>query len=60
MIFDDLRRQGVSAAALERVHAPLGLDIGSQTVPEIAVSIIAELIAVRNGGASSRVSGCSN
>jgi len=52
MIFDDLRRQGISAAALERVHAPLGLDIGSQTVPEIAVSIVAELIAVRNGGAA--------
>ena len=30
------------------VHAPLGLDIGSQTVPEIAVSIVAELIAHRN------------
>ncbi|MFO0969153.1 MAG: XdhC family protein [Gemmataceae bacterium] len=35
-----------------RVHAPLGLDIGSQTVPEIAVSIVAELIAVRNRGAT--------
>lgn len=50
MIFEDLRRQGISAEALARVHAPLGIDIGSQTVPEIAVSIIAELIAVRNLG----------
>jgi xanthine dehydrogenase accessory factor len=33
------------------VHAPLGFDIGSQTVPEIAVSILAELIAHRNLGA---------
>ena len=29
-----------------RVYAPLGIDIGSQTVPEIAVSIVAELIAI--------------
>lgn len=32
-----------------RVFAPIGLDIGAQTVPEIATSIIAELIAVRRG-----------
>lgn len=50
MIFEDLRRQGISEAALARVRAPLGIDIGSQTVPEIAVSIVAELIAVRNLG----------
>lgn len=55
LIFDDLRREGISEQALARVHAPLGFDIGSQTVPEIAVSIVAELIAVRNlGGAGSR------
>ncbi len=48
LIFDDLRREGISDAALQRVHAPLGFDIGSQTVPEIAVSIVAELIAHRN------------
>jgi xanthine dehydrogenase accessory factor len=50
LIFDDLLREGVSADSLKRVHAPLGLDIGSQTVPEIAVSIVAELIAHRNVG----------
>jgi xanthine dehydrogenase accessory factor len=48
LIFDDLLREGISPDALRRVHAPLGLDIGSQTVPEIAVSIVAELIAHRN------------
>jgi xanthine dehydrogenase accessory factor len=48
LIFDDLERLGVSRSGLERVHAPLGFDIGSQTVPEIAVSIVAELIAYRN------------
>jgi xanthine dehydrogenase accessory factor len=48
LIFDDLLRDGMPRDALRRVHAPLGLDIGSQTVPEIAVSIVAELIAHRN------------
>ena len=48
LIFDDLLRDGIPREDLRRVHAPLGLDIGSQTVPEIAVSIVAELIAHRN------------
>ena len=48
LIFEDLRRDGISEEVLKRVHAPLGFDIGSQTVPEIAVSIVAELIACRN------------
>jgi xanthine dehydrogenase accessory factor len=48
LIYDDLLAEGVSPAALEKVHAPVGLDIGSQTVPEIAVSIAAELVAHRN------------
>lgn len=50
LIFEDLLAEGVSREALSRVYAPLGLDIGSQTVPEIAVSILAELIAHRNLG----------
>jgi xanthine dehydrogenase accessory factor len=48
MIFDDLLEQGIEREALERVYAPLGIDIGSQTVPEIAVSICAELVSHRN------------
>lgn len=50
LIFEDLLREGISRDALERVFAPLGFDIGSQTVPEISVSIVAELIAHRNLG----------
>jgi xanthine dehydrogenase accessory factor len=50
LIFEDLVAKGVKPEALARVHAPLGLPIGSQTVPEIAVSIVAELIACRNLG----------
>lgn len=48
LIFDDLLAEGISPEAISRVHAPVGLDIGSQTVPEIAVSICAELVAHRN------------
>jgi xanthine dehydrogenase accessory factor len=51
MIFEDLLREGISREALARVYAPIGFDIGSQTVPEIAVSMVAELIAHRNLGA---------
>ena len=50
MIFDGLRDLGVAEPALARVSAPVGLDIGSETVVEIAVSIVAELIARRNTG----------
>lgn len=48
LIFDDLRREGVAEALLEQVVAPVGLEIGSQTVSEIAISIVAQLIAMRN------------
>ncbi len=48
-IFAALQEQGVSAQELAAVHAPLGLEIGAQTPDEIAVSILAEMIAVRRG-----------
>jgi xanthine dehydrogenase accessory factor len=52
MIFEDLVAKGITQETLERVHAPLGFAIGSQTVPEIAISIVAELISCRNLGTS--------
>jgi xanthine dehydrogenase accessory factor len=51
-IFEDLHRQGVPREQLARVHAPIGLDLGAVTPAEIAVSIAAELIAVRRRGES--------
>ncbi len=51
-IYDVLAADGtVAIEQLERVHAPIGLDIGAVTPQEIAVSIVAELIAVRRGKA---------
>ena len=48
-IFDELLAQGASDESLRGVHAPIGLDIGAITPQEIAVSIVAELIAVKHG-----------
>ncbi|VAX42754.1 Xanthine and CO dehydrogenases maturation factor, XdhC/CoxF family [hydrothermal vent metagenome] len=55
LIMEDLIREGISLEALQRVQAPIGFDIGSQTVPEIAISIVAELIAHRNLGANRKI-----
>lgn len=43
-LFRALGRRGVPATALDRVHAPVGLDIGAESPAEIAVSIVAELV----------------
>jgi len=48
-IYDALAADGMPADVLQRVHAPIGLDIGAVTPQEIAVSILAELIAVKHG-----------
>ncbi len=48
-VFDALTAEGMPAECLARVHAPIGLDIGAITPAEIAISILAELIAVRHG-----------
>ncbi len=48
-IYDALTGDAMPAEYLKRVHAPIGLDIGAVTPQEIAVSILAELIAVKHG-----------
>ena len=47
-IFAQLREEGVPQEALEQVHAPVGLDIGSDTPEEIAVSVAAQILRERN------------
>jgi xanthine dehydrogenase accessory factor len=48
-IFAKLRDSGISQGALEKVHAPIGLEIGAVSPQEIAVAIMAEIISVMNG-----------
>jgi xanthine dehydrogenase accessory factor len=47
-IFDALRAKGASEEQLNRVDSPMGIPINSQTVPEIAVSIAARVILIKN------------
>src|SRR5579863_921582 len=46
-VFRELTREGLDPKLFDRVHSPVGLDIGAITPEEIAVSIVAELISVR-------------
>lgn len=48
-VFKELEKEGLSRSQLERVHTPMGLEIGALMPEEIAVSVVAELIAVRRG-----------
>jgi xanthine dehydrogenase accessory factor len=47
MVFAALKKEGIDGSLLDKVHAPVGLDIGAEGPYEIAVSIAAELIAVK-------------
>ena len=53
-IYDALVAEAMSADLLRQVHAPIGIDIGAVTPQEIAVSILAELIAVKHGKVKGR------
>jgi len=46
-VFRELTHEGLKPELFDRVHSPVGLDIGAITPEEIAVSIVAELIAIR-------------
>jgi xanthine dehydrogenase accessory factor len=49
-IREHMRREGVGAEHLRRVHSPIGLDIGAITPEEIALAILAEIVLARRGG----------
>ena len=48
-VFAVLEKEGLTRERLEAVHTPIGLEIGAITPEEIAISVVAELIAVRRG-----------
>jgi xanthine dehydrogenase accessory factor len=51
-IVKELEREGFARSLFERIHAPMGLEIGAITPEEIAVSVVAEMIAARRQPAS--------
>ena len=53
---EELRRLGISEADLARISAPVGLDIGARTPEETAISIAAEIIAIRENRRGARLS----
>jgi xanthine dehydrogenase accessory factor len=50
-----LQQWGVPAERLTGIHAPVGLALGADTPAEIAISVVAEMIAVRRSGSPRRV-----
>jgi xanthine dehydrogenase accessory factor len=44
-----LREEGFTDDELARIRTPIGLDLGGKSSPEVALSIVAELVAVRSG-----------
>jgi xanthine dehydrogenase accessory factor len=51
-VIRELEKQGIARAAFDRIHAPMGLDIGAISPEEIAISVTAEMIAVRRNPGS--------
>ena len=49
IVIERLRNAGVSEAQLKKIHAPIGLDIGAVTPEEVALAILAEIVAERRG-----------
>jgi xanthine dehydrogenase accessory factor len=50
IVLERLRQAGAEESQLQRVHAPIGLDIGAVTPEEVALAIMAEIVAKRRGG----------
>lgn len=56
IVLERLRDKGVDSERLQKVHAPIGLDIGAVTPEEVALAIMAEIVATRRGGAGGSLS----
>jgi len=50
IVLDKLREEGANEDSLKQVHAPIGLDIGAVSPEEVALAILAEVVAERRGG----------
>lgn len=56
IVLDKLREEGISEDQLKTVHAPIGLDIGAVSPEEVALAILAEIVAKRRGGSGDSLS----
>jgi len=57
-VFQQLRAKGVSEDIIKKIHSPIGISIGAHTPGEIAISIAAEMVAVRSGTDVSNLTLC--
>ena len=55
-VLDKLREEGADEDRLKRVRAPIGLDIGADSPEEVALAILAEIVAERHGGSGAPLS----
>jgi xanthine dehydrogenase accessory factor len=51
-VVKELEKEGIPRASVERIYAPMGLEIGAVSPEEIAVSVVAEMISVRRNAES--------
>lgn len=56
-VMEKLKAEGAQEAFLEKVYAPIGLDIGAETPAEIALAIVAEIVSVVRGGRGNHLRG---
>ena len=56
IVIERLREKGVSEELLKKIHAPIGLDIGAVSPEEVALAIIAEIVASRRGASGESLS----
>ena len=56
IVLDKLREEGADDEGLKNVHAPIGLDIGAVSPEEVALAILAEIVAERRGGSTAPLS----